>query len=283
VSAPDARRRALLRALGAVAASTVCGPGRALADDAALPVRQHGTLSVAIYQDMPPFNAGGRGIDVEIARALAAALGLRLALMPFPADDDLAGDLRNMVWKGHYLGYGPADLMLHVPVDARLMTANPQVAIFAPYWHDRVMIARSVERLPHLETLAALAGQSVAVAGQSIAGWLMLGADGGAYRGQLVTSLKDGVEAARALQRGEVAACAGLASELQSVLGDDPHFEITPLPSPRAPRDGWAVGLAVRKDATVLAAALQGAMDELAASGRLAQIFARGGLRWQPV
>jgi ABC-type amino acid transport substrate-binding protein len=172
--------------------------------------------------------------------------------------------------------------MLHVPVDARLMAENPQVAIFSPYWHERVMIARSVERVPRLETLGALAGQPVAVAGQSIAGWLMLGADGGAYREQLVTSWKDGTEAARALQRGEVAACAGLDSELQSVLGGDARFAVTPLPSPRAPRDGWAVGLAVRKDATALAAALQHAMDDLAASGRLAEIFARANLPWHP-
>jgi ABC-type amino acid transport substrate-binding protein len=276
------RRRAMLGALGAAPLGALVGAPPARADDAAPPVRQHGTLSVAVYQDMPPFNAAGQGIDVEIARALAKALGLRLALMPFPADDDVSGDLRNMVWKGHYLGYGPADVMLHVPVDARLMAANPQVSIFAPYWHDRVMIARDLERVPRLETLAALAAQPVAVAGQSLAGWLMIGADGGAYREQLVTSWKDGTEAAQALHRGEVAACAGLDSELESVLGGDPHFAVTPLPSPRAPRDGWAVGLAVKKDATALAAALQRAMDDLAAEGRLAQIFASAHLRWQP-
>jgi ABC-type amino acid transport substrate-binding protein len=278
----SARRRTLLRALGAAGLGVAFGARPARADDAAPPVRQHGTLSVAVYQDMPPFNAAGQGIDVDIARALAQALGLRLALMPFPADDDVPGDLRNMVWKGHYLGYGPADVMLHVPVDAHLMAACPQVAVFAPYWHDRVMIARSLERVPRLETLGALAGQPVAAAGSSLAGWLMLGADGGAYRERLVTTARDGTEAARALQRGEVSACAGLDSELQSVLAGDPRFAITPLPSPRAPHDGWAVGLAVKKDATALASALQHAMDGLAADGRLADIFARAHLHWQP-
>jgi ABC-type amino acid transport substrate-binding protein len=231
---------------------------------------------------MPPFHVAGRGIDVDIAQALADALGRRLALLPFPADDDVAGDLRNMVWKGHYLGYGPADALLHVPVDRPLMDANPQVRILAPYWRERVMIARRLDRVPQLQTLAALAGEPVAVAGQTLAGWLLLGADGGALRGQLATHWKDGAQAAQALRRGEVAACAGLDSELQSVLGDDARFAITPLPLPRAPRDGWAVGLAVRQDAAELATGLQQALEGLVRDGRLAQIFARANVHWRP-
>ena len=42
-------------------------------------------------------------------------------------DENMNDDLRNMVWKGHYLGYGPADVMLHVPVDNRLMAENDKV------------------------------------------------------------------------------------------------------------------------------------------------------------
>jgi ABC-type amino acid transport substrate-binding protein len=188
-----------------------------------------------------------------------------------------------MVWKGHYLGYGPADVLLHVPVDAPLMDANPQVRIFAPYYRDRVMIARNVQRLPHLETLAQLNGQPVAVCGQSLAGWLVIGADGGAYQAQTTTQWKDGVEAAQSLLRGAGAAAAGNESELQAVLSGDDRFVISPLPSPRAPRDGWAVGLAVKKDAGDLGDALQQAIDAAAADGRLKAIFARGHVAWRPV
>jgi len=161
------------------------------------------------------------------------------------------------------------------------MDATPQVRIFAPYWHDRVMIARNVAQLPHLETLAQLNGKSVAVPGQTLAGWLMIGADGGAYRSQLTTTWKDGVEAAEALKRGEFAAAAGLGSELESVVGGDERFVVTPLPTLHNARAGWAVGLAVRKDAADLAGALQKAVDDLAASGRLKQIFAKGNVAWQ--
>jgi len=246
-------------------------------------IRARGTLVVGLYKDMPPFHADGAGIDVELAQALADALGVKLSPLPFPADDNMNDDLRNMVWKGHYLGYGPADVLLHVPVDRPLMQANPQVSIFAPYWRERVAVARLVEQVPTLESLGQLAGKAVAVPGQSLAGWLLIGAESGALREQLSTQWKDGVEAALALKRGEVPVAAGLMSELQSVLRGDARFAVEALPSPRAPREGWAVGMAVKKDATELAQALQSAVDQLASSGRLAVMFGRVNLAWRSV
>jgi ABC-type amino acid transport substrate-binding protein len=276
MNAAGATRRDCLRWLAGVLAAPSIASATPLDR-----VRERGVLTVALYHDMPPFHVGGQGIDVEIARALAESLGVRLALLPFHADDSVNDDLRHMVWRGHYLGYGPADVLLHVPVDRPLMVANPQVRIFGAYCRERVMLARSLEQVPRLDSLSQLAGRPMAVAGQSLAGWLMIGADGGAYRERLDTRCRNGTEAARALQRGEVAAAAGLASELQSVLHDDPRFAIEPLPAPRAPRDGWAVGLAVKRDSEALAMALQGAIDELARSGRLRQLFARGDVAWQ--
>jgi ABC-type amino acid transport substrate-binding protein len=277
-----ASRRDCLRWLGAAgAAASLAGlplrPGATPLER----VRERGALTVGIYQDMPPFHAGGKGIDVELAQALAESLGVRLSLLPFHADENMADDLRHMVWRGHYLGYGPADVLLHVPVDRPLMEANPQVAILAPYCRERVAIARRLDRVPRLDTLSQLVDGRVAVPGQSLAGWLMIGADSGAYRNQLITRWKDGTEAARALLRDEVVAAAGLASELESVLRGDTRFEIAPLPSPRAPRDGWAVGMAVKRASTELAQALQRAVNELAASGRLAQIFERSNVEWR--
>jgi ABC-type amino acid transport substrate-binding protein len=277
-------RRDCLRWIGTLGASAVvAGPvvAASTASTSLASVLDRGTLKVGLYDDMPPFHAQGRGIDVELAQALADALGVKLTLLPFTADDSMNDDLRNMVWRGHYLGYGPADVLLHVPVDRPLMEANPQVSIFAPYCRDRVMIASRLDRLPALETLAALGGHPVAVAGRSLAGWLLLGADGGAYRSQITTQWKDGAEAARALQRGEVAAAAGLASELQTVLRGDARFAIAPLPSPRAPRDGWAVGLAVKRDAADLSQLLAKTVGELAANGRLGRFFEHANVDWR--
>jgi ABC-type amino acid transport substrate-binding protein len=273
------KRRRLLGAALALAAAPVWA--QAPAPTGALPkLRERGTLTVAVYKDMPPFNVGGKGIDVEIARALAESLGLELNLLPFQAGEDMGDDLRNMVWRGHYLGFGPADVMLHVPVDRPLMDANPRVQIFAPYYRERNAIARDVTVVPRMESLDDLAGRKIAVPGQSLAGWLLIGSEGGRYRDQLSTKWADGVEAAQALKRGEVAAAAGLASELESALVGDPRFVIEPLPLPRM-RDGWVVGLAVRKESTDLAQALQAAVNRMVESGQMQQIFAAHKVGWR--
>ena len=92
-------------------------------------IRASGVLKVAVYKDNAPFSDGPvndmKGLDVSMAAALARQLNLKLSLLPFDAGENMNDDLRNMVWRGHYLGYGPADVMLQVPVDKYLMRSNP--------------------------------------------------------------------------------------------------------------------------------------------------------------
>jgi ABC-type amino acid transport substrate-binding protein len=243
-------------------------------------IRERGSLVVGLYHEMPPFHVDGRGIDVELGRALAAEMGLKFTPLPFQAGENMNDDLRNMVWKGHYLGWGPADVLLHVPMDRQLAQANPQVQVIAPYYRERVLLALDKRKLGKADSLAELQGLSVAVAGQSLAGWLLAGAEGGVLKERLATAFPDGAAAAKALLDGQADAASGLASELEAVLAGDPRFALQPLPSPRAPRDGWAVGCAVRQDAGELAAALQQAMQTLQASGRLQAIFTAGHVSW---
>jgi ABC-type amino acid transport substrate-binding protein len=276
------KRRSVLGALAGTGAAAL-GLPLTLSATPLEKIKERGSLSVALYSEFPPFHDQGKGIDVELAGALAQALNVKLSVLPFPAGEAMNDDLRNMVWKGHYLGYGPADVLLHVPVDRPLMQENPQVSIFGPYWRERVALARRLDAVPTLESLSQLGKARVAVPGLSLAGWLLIGADGGAYREQLVTTFKDGVQAAQALKSGEVPVAAGNLSELQSVLRGQSGIAIEPLPSPRAPREGWAVGMAVKKDATELAQALQGALNDIAKDGRLAAMFERHNVSWRPV
>jgi len=266
-------------ALGALAAGKP-GSAEAQAGGRLARIRERGHLLVGLYQEMPPFHVGGSGIDVELGKALARELGVGFSPLPFQSGESMDDDLRNMVWKGHYLGWGPADVLLHVPVERPLMQANPQVQIVAPYYRERVLLAFDADRLPHVDNLADLQGHRVAVAGLSLAGWLLAGAEGGALKERLVTTFADGVGAAQALREGRVDAVAGLASELESVLAGDSRYVLQALPSPRLPRDGWAVGCAVRKDADDLALALQQALQALQASGRLQTLFAQSRVSW---
>lgn len=275
------RRRRLLQAALALPLLGAGAATRAQEPEALARIRARGSLTVAVYHAMPPFHVKGVGIDVGLAEQLALELGVKLNLLPFNAGENMADDLRNMVWKGHYLGFGPADVLLHVPVDKPLMDSQPQTLILAPYFRESVALAHHVERVPQLDSLADLKGQRVAVAGQTLAGWLLIGADDGAYRTQLLTNMDDGVAAAKLLLAGEVNVAAGNASELHSVLKGNPRYRVMPLPTPRAPRSAWAVGMAVKKNATDLAQALQAATNKLSQDGRLAALFAAQGVPWR--
>lgn len=241
-------------------------------------IRQSGALKVAVYADFAPFSNKGEGIDIDLALALSKKLGLRLTLLPFPAGEDLGDDLRNMVWKGHYLGYGPADVMLHVPVDNYLSARNEQVRIFAPYHVETVRLVRNAKKIPVFEGIEALAGKTVGVEKVSIAGMLMLGEGNGKYRDG-VRIFPSAIEALQKLKQGELDAVLANRSEIESVMRGDPGFPLHELGFQRLPRAGWAVGLAVRKDDVEIARLLQAALNELADSGELKAIFARHGVQ----
>jgi ABC-type amino acid transport substrate-binding protein len=46
-------------------------------------------------------------------------------------------------------------------------------------------------------------------------------------------------------------------------------------------KDGWAVGMAVKKDAMDLAQALQAAINQMATSGDLGRLFGMAGVGWK--
>jgi polar amino acid transport system substrate-binding protein len=275
------RRRKTLLAMGASTAASWLGSAFAQEVSSLEKIRAKGSITIGVYNALPPFHAAGIGIDVRIAQELAKDLGVKLSLLPFNADENMGDDLRNMVWRGHYLGFGPADVLLHVPVDKPLMDAEPKVLIFGPYFRESIVIARNVTKIPKLDGLADLKKEPVAVAGQTLGGWLMIGADNGAYQEQLSTKFDDGTVAARALLEGKVSAAVGQYSELHSVLKTDARFAIEPLPVPRAPRSSWPIGMAVKKEATDLARALQVSSVAMAQDGRLRAIFAEFGVPWR--
>jgi len=269
------RRRVL--AAGLLLGAGVVAPGTVLAADAPT-LREAGILKVAVYNDLAPFSDHGQGIDADLGTALAGKLGLKPTLLPFNAGDDLGDDLRNMVWKGHYLGYGPADVMLHVPVDRMLMNANPQVEIFAPYYVETVRLVRSAQAIPRFDGVDALAGKRIGVEKVSISGMVMLGEGGGRFREQ-VHIYPTAMEALEQLKSGSLDAVLATRAQIESVMKGDPAFPLQEVPFDRLPRGGWAVGMAVKKDNLGLARKLQAALNDMAASGELKAIFAKYGVQ----
>lgn len=242
-----------------------------------LKITQSGVLKVAVYNDFAPFSSNGGGIDVDIAEALGKKLGLKVSFLPFPAGDDLSDDLRNMVWKGHYLGYGPADVLLHVPVDPLLMNQNDKVSIFAPYHRETVRLVRDIRKVPEFENLDSIAGKTIGAEKISIGAMLLLGAEDGKFR-ENVKIYPTSTEALEKLKAGELDAVVANRSEIESVIGKDSHFQMSEVAFQRLPRKGWVIGMAVKKDDAELVKALQDATDTLISSGEMAQIFAKHGV-----
>jgi ABC-type amino acid transport substrate-binding protein len=249
-------------------------------------IRESGRLKVALYKDMLPFsgNDGGqfKGIDVALADALCRQMGLSPSLLPFDADDDsVSDDLRNMVSRGHYLGYGPADVMLHVPVDPVFARQNREVLIFAPYLREAFVLVYDRERVPHVDRFEDLAGQPTGAERGSAGANALLSSAHGALTDK-VKMYAEADDALRALFSGEIAAAMVTRAQYESALKTRDQsvdrFPATGLQSPLLPARGWAIGMAVKADQPELAEALGKALDALRASGELQRIFAQYGV-----
>jgi ABC-type amino acid transport substrate-binding protein len=248
------------------------------------PLREAGVLTVAVYRDFSPFSrasSGGLdGIDVSLARALAQRLNLTLKLLPFNAGEDMADDLRNMVWRGDVLHYGPADVMLHVPVDRRFSAANEQALIFAPYYRESLVLVRDTRVLPVAPSAGDLIGKLVAAEQGTAAASALLGAEGGALRE--TTKMTPTPQAAlELLLNGQIAAALVTRAQAEGALRSAvprSTYAISQLTLNGIPQNGWVVGMAVKAQNTELAGQIAQALQSLSAGGQLREIFAVEGL-----
>lgn len=249
-------------------------------------IRASGALKVAVYKDNAPFSSGPaadmKGLDVSLAEALARQLGLKLALLPFDAGENMNDDLRNMVWRGHYLGYGPADVMLQVPADRFLANGNPQVTIMAPYMRQSNVLMHDSRRLPSAATPEDLKGLPLAAERGAGAASVLMGYGGGLLRNQ-VSIYPSGVEAAQAVIDGKAAGAFVLRAQAESALfqrkAAAEQFPLSKLNFNNGIADtGWPVGMAIKAAHKDLGAALETAMKSLRESGELLAMFKQQGL-----
>lgn len=246
-------------------------------------LKQAGRLLVAVYNDFPPYSDSNKGLDVDVAEALATRLGLKLDIMSSKAGEDMSDDLRNLVWKGHYLNGRTADVMMHVPVDKVLQTGNPQVKIFGAYHRENIGIARDIRKVASVPGPAGLqifTKEKIGVELASISDAYLTGAFGGRLR-ENVAHFKTVGQAVEALKKEELAAVMAPIAELEGALQGKPErIVIAPYGAQIVAVDGWNLGMAVQKDNTKLAAELDGAMSSLVADGTIAAIFKRHGISY---
>ncbi|MGU3545666.1 substrate-binding periplasmic protein [Methylobacterium sp. A52T] len=265
---------------------------RFLPEAAARPLDQvvaDGTLRVAVYGDNAPFSAEEtgkpRGIDVDLARAIADRLKVKLDLRVVDAGENVDGDLRLNLWRGDLAGTPLADLMLHVPTDRQLALRNEQVFLTAPYFEQEIAFAYRKGALDGFDRLDDIGDRSVALEGTGAADLMLLTAQGGRFR-QNLKHYRSFEEAAKAYLAGDAPILAGSRAAIEAALSaakapkDDNPIAI--VPSTGLVKTRWEIGGAVRTDSRDLAYAVGDAITALNAEGRLRAICESYGVTYAP-
>lgn len=281
------RRRSLLLAACGLLLAT-----RFLPTAVARPLDQvtaDGTLRVAVYGDNAPFSdvetGQARGIDADLARAVAAKLKVKLDLRVVDAGENVDGDFRLNLWRGDLAGTPLADLMLNVPTDRQLALRNDQVFFTAPYFEQEIAFAYRKGTLEGFGTLDDIGDRNVALEGTSAADLMLLTAQGGRFRSNL-KHYKSFDEAAKAYLAGETPILAGTRAAIEAALfaAKAPRDD-NPVATVRAPglvKTHWEIGGAVRTDSRDLAYAVADALAALKSDGQLRAICETYGVTYTP-
>lgn len=250
-------------------------------------VRSLGVLRVGLYADNRPWSwdAAGQpaGIDVDLARALAEAFGVRADIALFTADEAVSDDLRNVVWRGGLLGFQPCDVMLHVPFDPRFAAQEDQVVFVAPYYRESFAAVCGNEARDCDVPPPQLAGKRLAAELDSIPDFYLLGGFGGVLRKDVV-HYPTGYEAVGAVQDGKADFAVATRAQVDAAMADNPGGNAKrrrgPLPAIASP--GWDIGMAVKENSRTLGFAIEETVEAMAQDGRLAALFTRHGVEWKP-
>jgi polar amino acid transport system substrate-binding protein len=248
-------------------------------------IKEKGVIEVAVYENNPPYSYRDKGhtsgVDVDVARALAKQLGVSASLRLVGADETMEDDLRNNVWKGHYLGGGVADVMLRVPYDAEFGRMNDHVRLVAPYHREQIVVALDPKYGTREHALGVFTHEKVGVELDTLADFYLLSALNGRIRDNVVhfTNVRQATEA---LMKGEVAGVMAPRSELEAGLGARlGDFSVGPMQMTGMRESGWDVGAAVKAGYDDLGDAVDQAMQSLRKDGELQKIFKHYGLTYQ--
>lgn len=279
--------RAMLASCALLASASLVAPASARPFDE---VVADGTLRVAVYDDNAPFSSleGGKpkGIDVDLAEAIANQLKLKLDLRVVDASENVDGDMRLNLWRGDLAGTTLADLMLHVPNDKLLALRNEQVFMTRPYYDQRIAFAwRRSGAMPSFDSLDEIEDREVAVEGASASDLVLMMAENGRYRKNL-RHFPNFDKAGKAFIAGEAPILGGTRAGVESVCHaaalPTEDCQIAELTLGGMVKTHWELAGAVRSDSRDLGYAVGEAISALEKSGSLKAIFAEHGVTFAP-
>lgn len=256
---------------------------------------ESGVLKVALYQDFAPysFQQSGqpRGVDYDVAQALAEGLGLKLEVIWAPPGEKLDDDLRDYIWRGHYLRPQElADVMLRVPYDREFSyksnelgeLVNELVVMFGPYQRERWQMAFDRRRLEAVPSVAVFQQHPIGVEVESVPSFYLSSVFDGMLSRQ-THHYRNPQEAFAAMKKGEVDAVMALRGEVdwQLKLAADKQLALAENAYPDMGKQVWDIGMAVHESNRQLAYALEDKLEELILAGELKRIYGQYGLRYE--
>lgn len=256
---------------------------------------ESGVLKVALYEDFPPYSfqqdGQPRGVDYDIAQALAAGLGLTLEVIWAPPGEKLDDDLRDYIWRGHYLRPKQlADVMLRVPYDREFSyksnefgeLVNELVVMFGPYQRERWQVAFDQRRLKAVPSVAVFQRHPIGVEVESVPSFYLSSVFDGMLS-KMTHHYRNPQEAFAAMKAGEVDAVMALRGEVdwQRKLAADSQLALAENAYPNMGKQVWDIGMAVHESNRQLAYALEEKLEELILAGELKRIYGQYGLRYE--
>lgn len=239
-------------------------------------VQEKGFLRVAVYKNYAPFSfrQNGKlvGIEVELGKLLAKKLGVDPVIWAIGADENMEDDLRNTIWKGHYLGGGTADVMLHAPINDAFAEDNDKVIFSNAYFTEQIVAVRH-SNSAGTDLMRDFADNKIGVELDTLPDFYLVGAMAGRFR-ENVTHFATVEEAVQALIDGDVKSVVAPRSQIESALATNvSEYVFSSVSMPASYQSSWRVGLAVKEGRTELVKKLTNAMNEIVKSGELKNIF----------
>lgn len=245
-------------------------------------------IVIAVYSDFQPFsyvdNGEEKGIDIDLAHVIAQKLGVKLRLRWMTADENVDDDLRNNLWKGHFINRTIADLMLRVPYDRDYSLlrddigelAHQHVHMFAPFHTESWKVIFNSKKIDSVETIAVFQYHDIGVEVDSIPQFYLTSAFQGRMRDRAKQYPSISL-AITAMTESKVDAVMGLTSQISHYQGllSKINYPLAQNAFPLMGQQQWDIGMAVKVDYRELGYAVADIVEKMIKNGGMADIFAK--------
>jgi polar amino acid transport system substrate-binding protein len=281
-------RRSLLAGVAAIAAAPGSAkefvPGNTLDE-----IIAQGFIRIGMYDDFAPYsyleNGQIKGVDAEIAKLIAAALGVEAKLELRHADENVDSDLRSHVWRGPVAGGDVVNVMLHMPIARELALRNDMVVMGGAYASERTVLSWSRSQLGDIPTMTDFTEHKIGVENDSIADFFLGGFAGGAVI-KNIDHLPTMAAAVQSMLNGDVAAVLGPKAQIEFELAKLPErrkdYGVGETSPPGLAQGNWSFGFAVRMNYRDLFYAVEEAVNTAVADGRVKAAYEKYGLTYTP-